>query len=212
MEPTAQKEVQARRPAICDRLRGIGKKMEMSSVKSLAIFAFAIVLPILLIPSSLAESKARSDLGSEAALLGETTQIPITLSANDEQIVATENEIIVLSVLSFVGAELGKAGEAVSAEVHTKLIPASEESKNPKLIVNVLGTDQKGLPSGVLVLLKFEVIGPIDEEQGFLDLTLENKAFVIGQDNEKVAIKGRSGTLMIMKEPPPVFACLFYMH
>ena len=82
----------------------------------------------------------------------------------------------------------------------------------PKLIVNVRGADQKGLPSGVLVLLKFEVIGPIDEEQGFLDLTLENKAFVIGQDNEKVEIKGRPGTLIIMKEPPPVIACLFYMH
>ncbi len=184
----------------------------MSSMKSLAIFAFAMVLPTLLMPSSLAESKARSDLGNEVALLGETTQIPITLSANDEQIVATENEIIVPSVLSFVGAELGKAGEAVSAEIHTQLIPPSEESKDPKLIVKVRGADQKGLPSGVLVLLKFEVIGPIDEEQGFLDLTLENKAFVIGQDNEKVEIKGRPGTLIIMKEPPPVIACLFYMH
>ena len=184
----------------------------MSSMKSLGIFAFAMVLPTLLIPSSLAESKARSDLGNEVALLGETTQIPITLSANDEQIVATENEIIVPSVLSFVGAELGKAGEAVSAEVRTQLIPPSEGSKDPKLIVNVLGTDQKGLPSGVLVLLKFEVIGPIDEELGFLDLRLENKAFVIGQDTEKVAIEGRPGTLIIMKEPPPVIACFFYMH
>ena len=93
----------------------------MSSMKSLEIFAFAIVLPTLLIPSSLAESKARSDLGSEVALLGETTRIPITLRANDEQIVATENEITVPSVLSFLGAELGKAGESVSAEVHTQL-------------------------------------------------------------------------------------------
>ena len=83
---------------------------------------------------------------------------------------ATENEIIVPSVLSFVGAELGKAGEAVSAEIQTQLMPPSE-SKHPKLIVNVRGADQKGLPSGVLVLLKFEVIGPIDAEQGFLDLT-----------------------------------------
>ena len=106
----------------------------MSSMKSLAIFAFAMVLPTLLMPSSLAESKARSDLGNEVALLGETTQIPITLSANDEQIVATENEIIVPSVLSFVGAELGKAGEAVSAEIHTQLIAGWEESKDPKLI------------------------------------------------------------------------------
>ena len=184
----------------------------MSSMKSLEIFAFAIVLPTLLIPSSLAESKARSDLGSEVALLGETTQISITLRANDEQIVATENEITVPSVLSFLGAELGKAGEAVSAELHTQLMPPSEESKHPKLIVKVLGTDQKGLPSGVLVFLKFEVIGPIEGEHGFLDLRLENKAFVIGQDNEKMAIKGRPGTLTIMKEPPPVMACFFYMH
>jgi len=184
----------------------------MSSMKFLGIFVLAMVLPTLLSPSSLAESKARSDLGNEVALLGETTQIPITLSANDEQIVATENEITVPSVLSFVGAELGKAGEAVSAEVHTQLIPSSEESKDPKLIVKVLGTDQKGLPSGVLVFLKFGVIGPIDEEHGFLDLRLENKAFVIGQDKEKVAIKGRPGTLTIMKEPPPIIACFFYMH
>ena len=184
----------------------------MSSMKPLAIFAFAMVLPTLLIPSSLAQSKARSDLGNEVALLGETTQISITLSANDEQILATENEIIVPSVLSFVGAELGKAGEAVSAEIQTQLMPPSEASKDSKLIVNVQGADQKGLPSGVLVMLKFEVIGPIDEEQDFLDLTLENKAFVIGQDNEKVAIEGRPGTLMIMKEPPPILACFFYMH
>ena len=63
MEPAAGKEVQARRPAICHSLRGVGKKMEMSSVKSLAIFAWAMVLPILLIPSSLAEAKGRLGTG-----------------------------------------------------------------------------------------------------------------------------------------------------
>ncbi len=69
MEPTAWKEIQARSPAICDRLRGVGKKMEMSSVKSPASFAFAIVLPILLIPSSLAKFEVIAPIDEEQGFL-----------------------------------------------------------------------------------------------------------------------------------------------
>jgi len=168
---------------------------------------------ILLISFCQAQSKAQVDLGAEVALPGEISRISVTLDANGEQIRTTENEITFPLSLTFVEAEVGEAGQSVSAKVNAEVVTPSDESEDQKLIVKVQAPTGKWLPSGVIAVVKFQISETATDEEAYLDLELANKASVsVGSEGPKEPVEGRAGTLTVMKEAPPIAACLFYMH
>ncbi len=168
-------------------------------------------LGILFIPFSQAQSKARVDLENQVVLIEEIAAILVTLNAKGEQILVTENEVTFPPILSFLGAEPGEAGQAVSAVVKAELVEAADQSLAQKLILRIRRPDGEPLPDGVLALLKFQVKEQI-VDQDSLDLTLKNKVSVLNSEGRRVSALGKAAGLTVMKDPPPVFVCFFYMH
>jgi hypothetical protein len=167
-----------------------------------------VIVPLLsllwLAPGPLAaQTQARVDLGSDLTTPGDVARIPITLT-KDEQSAGVETEITFPAALSFVDAELGEAGQAVSAEIKTQ--PAAG-----KVVVRIQAPQGKVLPTGIVGLARFKVDEKVDTS-GSTELKLDHQPSVIDRDGRKQRAEGSAGSVTVLTKPPQAIVCFFYMH
>ena len=157
------------------------------------------------------QSGPRVDLSGEVALVGETPKISLSLEAAGEEISAVESVISIPSVLVFVRVELSEVAESASARIETQFQAGTEDEQN-QLVVKVKSGGPQPLPDGLIAFLVLQVPESLVHGEDFKELTLQNKSTVTGQDEQPTEVQGRTGSLTVMAQAPPIIACFFYLH
>ncbi|MBI4443447.1 MAG: hypothetical protein HY649_08755 [Acidobacteria bacterium] len=146
-------------------------------------------------------------LGSETTSPGAPAQVPVILFARETKVGKVAGEVTFpKELLSFVGVARGSSGDEVNADISTKVIDDSGNSKLSVLKLAVSATQD--MPNGVLLTLRFRV-SP-DAEDGFLKLANRLTAMSIGGE-EIGNIKTRDGEVSVSKMQVLV-PCFFFTH
>lgn len=189
--------------------RKLGLKLNGMRRTSLSVAVGVICLLIGVACDAQGQSQPTVELslGSETTSPGAPAQVPVILFARETKVGKVAGEVTFpKELLSFVGVARGSSGDEVNADISTKVIDDSGNSKLSVLKLAVSATQD--MPNGVLLTLRFRV-SP-DAEDGFLKLANRLTAMSIGGE-EIGNIKTRDGEVSVSKMQVLV-PCFFFTH
>jgi hypothetical protein len=156
-----------------------------------------------------AQPAVRVNLGSDVTKVADTARLSMTLDDAGEQVGAIVDELVVPSALSFVEGELTPDAVA-SATIATEVVDAAADGATRRLRVTVKANSGTVLPGGLVAVLTFKAPDDIDEES--VDVQIDHRASITIGDRAAADATGDFGLVTVLKAPPPVIACFFYMH
>ena len=111
-------------------------------------------------------------------------------------------------LLSFVEANPGPGAESSGANIKTEVYNSQDDVGETILRVEV--SAPRSIPQGVLLRLTFQVSEEAPTPSQIVVRNVEHSAESV--EGEVLETQGINGTVTVISEDSPIFACFFYMH
>jgi hypothetical protein len=170
----------------------------------------AIVCVVLTASAAAAQEAVTVDLGMDAALAGEQTSLSVVLSTATEgpEVRALHVEVAVPTrLVSFVKLAKGSAAEKSQADAKAEVVASTTPDES---ILKIDVSAPASIRQGPLASLTFQVA---KDAPGDSKVTLKvSKVTARSAAGDDLKAGAVDGTVTVLSENSPVFACFFYMH
>ncbi len=170
-----------------------------------------IALSLVLTASTVAAQEAVTvDLGTDAVVPGEQTNISVVVSTEGAPKIGSIHFEAAFppKILSFVEVSKSSGDRAPGLQVKAEVVSSPGHADESILRVDLSAPEP--IPQGPLVILKFEVA---KDAPGDSQLTLKaGKTAARSVDGREIATQTIDATLTILAPNSDAFACFFYMH
>ncbi len=150
------------------------------------------------------------DPGLDAIVPGEQVFLSTVLSTTEDPLVGKISFELSYptELLSFVEANPSKGAELSGANIKTEVYNSQDDVGETILRVEV--SAPRSIPPGVLLKLTFQVSEEAPTPSQIVVRNVEHSAESV--EGEVLETQGINGTVTVISEDSPIFACFFYMH